>query len=443
MAIIYSYPQGSSALKNDRLIITRIDEEENEITTKQLTLGQIADYIVESSPVVTGTGTPNYLPIWGADGGSIVDSHLLDDPYLGLSRMTLENAEYFSINQNTANNSAGTLSYDIKQDNYTKAQFGFTDVNDGFCFLYNRAGNGWRIGASSDYPELTITTTSGSEGVEIANNLTVGANATITGTLNTGIVEVSNRIEANQVRVEGANRPLVLTKETTIDAHIAMVTTGELDGFIASKNDHIVIGGTNGYSTDNLNISKINGYVGIKQKAPLAPLHVKNNGEAIRLESTGDNVCSIDFRQGTDKRGHIQFENENNTLDIRTENPTGATSKIKFSVAENGQPAEEVMRIQHTPTVGYKQVVIGNPEKALSGAALYVKGDIETTNVLRGREVSITGKCDADSYKLKGLNSAPATATSPGTFGEIRYTADYIYVCVQNDVWKRVALTTW
>ena len=72
MAIIYSYPQGSSALQNDRLIITRVGEEGNKITTKQLTLGQIADYIVESSPVVSGTGTPNYIPIWGAGGGSLV-----------------------------------------------------------------------------------------------------------------------------------------------------------------------------------------------------------------------------------------------------------------------------------------------------------------------------------------------------------------------------------
>lgn len=74
MAIIYSYPQGSSALQNDRVVITRIDEEENEITTKQITLGQIADYIIETSPVVTGTGTPNYIPAWGAGGGDLVDS---------------------------------------------------------------------------------------------------------------------------------------------------------------------------------------------------------------------------------------------------------------------------------------------------------------------------------------------------------------------------------
>ena len=74
MAIIYSYPQGSSALQDDRLIITRIDEEENEITTKQLTIGQIVDYIKTTSDIVTGTGTPNYIPMWGSNGVSIVDS---------------------------------------------------------------------------------------------------------------------------------------------------------------------------------------------------------------------------------------------------------------------------------------------------------------------------------------------------------------------------------
>ena len=48
-----------------------------------------------------------------------------------------------------------------------------------------------------------------------------------------------------------------------------------------------------------------------------------------------------------------------------------------------------------------------------------------------------------DKYKLKALNAAPATATATGTLGEIRYTADYIYVCTATNTWKRTALTTW
>ena len=48
-----------------------------------------------------------------------------------------------------------------------------------------------------------------------------------------------------------------------------------------------------------------------------------------------------------------------------------------------------------------------------------------------------------DKYKLKALNAVPATATSTGTLGEIRYTADYVYVCTATNTWKRSALTTW
>ena len=40
-------------------------------------------------------------------------------------------------------------------------------------------------------------------------------------------------------------------------------------------------------------------------------------------------------------------------------------------------------------------------------------------------------------------SSAPSTATSPGSAGEIRYDANYVYICVATNTWKRAALTTW
>ena len=39
--------------------------------------------------------------------------------------------------------------------------------------------------------------------------------------------------------------------------------------------------------------------------------------------------------------------------------------------------------------------------------------------------------------------SAPATATSTGNAGEIRYDSDYVYICVATDTWKRASLSTW
>lgn len=40
-------------------------------------------------------------------------------------------------------------------------------------------------------------------------------------------------------------------------------------------------------------------------------------------------------------------------------------------------------------------------------------------------------------------NVAPSSSTDTGTKGEIRYTSDYIYVCIATDTWKRTPLTTW
>jgi hypothetical protein len=40
-------------------------------------------------------------------------------------------------------------------------------------------------------------------------------------------------------------------------------------------------------------------------------------------------------------------------------------------------------------------------------------------------------------------NGTPASATATGTTGEIQWDANYIYVCVATNTWKRVAISTW
>jgi len=41
------------------------------------------------------------------------------------------------------------------------------------------------------------------------------------------------------------------------------------------------------------------------------------------------------------------------------------------------------------------------------------------------------------------LVAAPLSATAAGTVGQIALDANYLYVCVNTNTWKRVALTTW
>jgi hypothetical protein len=44
---------------------------------------------------------------------------------------------------------------------------------------------------------------------------------------------------------------------------------------------------------------------------------------------------------------------------------------------------------------------------------------------------------------LQISNNAPASPTSNGNPGSIRYDSDYFYVCVANNSWKRVAISFW
>ena len=41
------------------------------------------------------------------------------------------------------------------------------------------------------------------------------------------------------------------------------------------------------------------------------------------------------------------------------------------------------------------------------------------------------------------LVAPPVSSTATGTVGQISWDANYIYICVNTNTWKRVALTTW
>ena len=50
---------------------------------------------------------------------------------------------------------------------------------------------------------------------------------------------------------------------------------------------------------------------------------------------------------------------------------------------------------------------------------------------------------DAVAAKLPKAATAPASATSTGTKGDIIITEGYLYVCVNTNTWRRVAIETW
>ena len=63
-------------------------------------------------------------------------------------------------------------------------------------------------------------------------------------------------------------------------------------------------------------------------------------------------------------------------------------------------------------------------------------------SVLFNGNTTVAGSITSASLNIAALNAAPASASATGTIGEIKFTADHIYVCVATNTWKRVAIIT-
>jgi len=60
------------------------------------------------------------------------------------------------------------------------------------------------------------------------------------------------------------------------------------------------------------------------------------------------------------------------------------------------------------------------------------------------QDTDTTQWVDASPPLAPALSSnAPATASSTGSEGDIRYDSGYVYICIATNTWKRAALTTW
>jgi hypothetical protein len=64
------------------------------------------------------------------------------------------------------------------------------------------------------------------------------------------------------------------------------------------------------------------------------------------------------------------------------------------------------------------------------------------STVLQARLADDSGYTTMDA-QLRSQGTAPATTGATGTAGDIRYDADYIYVCTAANTWKRAAIATW
>ncbi len=70
-------------------------------------------------------------------------------------------------------------------------------------------------------------------------------------------------------------------------------------------------------------------------------------------------------------------------------------------------------------------------------------GNVGIGTATPNNKLEVVGNVKATSFSISALNTAPASSGATGTIGEIRYDANFMYVCTATNTWKRSALSSW
>jgi hypothetical protein len=140
----------------------------------------------------------------------------------------------------------------------------------------------------------------------------------------------------------------------------------------------------------------------------------------------------VDAPSGTNKGAFQLAFSTTNGLSFGTYSTSPFANYIQSISATQGNSGVYPLSLQ--PNGG--AVLIG--ASTSSGEALQVTGTAKITGA-----TTFSSTVTSTQFRLSALNTAPATASSTGTLGEIRIDADYIYICTATNTWKRVAIATW
>lgn len=97
--------------------------------------------------------------------------------------------------------------------------------------------------------------------------------------------------------------------------------------------------------------------------------------------------------------------------------------------------AASVLKISNTAENDFDRLQFGGTTSSFPALK-------RSTTELRVRLADDSGDATLQAqHRLVG--TAPASASATGTAGDIRYDADYVYICTATNTWKRAALATW
>ena len=156
----------------------------------------------------------------------------------------------------------------------------------------------------------------------------------------------------------------------------------------------------------------------------------------------------LKFTEGGQNRAEIYINDSDNLKIINR----ASNKHMVFEISDGGTLREglRLRAISSVQGVSTPEVVINDGSESLmdfrvesdnNTHMIYVDGANNKVGI-GASDPQAALDINSDTIRLRNSNT-PSSATDFGFPGEIRWDANYIYVCVATDTWKRVALSTW
>lgn len=211
------------------------------------------------------------------------------------------------------------------------------------------------------------------------------------------------------------------------------------------------------------------GQVGVGTDAPEEQFHIHGTNATLRLGNgvnSGEHSPKIQFSELADANGDMAYG--------YSVGYNGTTNNFEIKRHSNNVSGNEVLIAnRNTGDIGIKtaspeadlHIYGGNSGQTFSNVTFAVENDgssdsfyaFQAATAGGGKSFSITngGKVgigtssptealDVDGTSIRLRQSlTPSSASDVGVTGQIAWDANYIYVCVATDTWKRAAIGTW
>ena len=355
---------------------------------------------------------------------------------LGTERMRLGTGGYLGINNTDPKSrlhiggTAGGDTDGIRLDGITAQVRIYEDTaTENFIRIKGVSGDGFVITGNDDLPVFTVGTSLGSaiEHRVGIGTLTPGASLDVQGTFKSVSVEVTNNGTDGYTLPIG--RPVAGTTATVALVNDSASGT-TFHGVTFSQ-----------WETNAPDISYMDGDVGIGIAAPGASLDVRGSFAAHGITSTTNGISF----GSTGAFSH--------SLSVGSEciDPDASVASDLYVYGSNtkivchgtGDPAIEVRSLgSKTGSLRFHNTAGVVDEGKIKYDHSTNKMSFDTDGVERA-SIDVKGRFRLGSDESGGTGPViPATSSASGNTGDIAWSTDFLYICVEGDTWKRATLST-